>query len=207
MKVCVFGADGRTGLPLVEELISRGHEVHAFVYNEAGGKRVSEEADIFVGDVMNKEDVSAAVSEVDAVVSVLGHIPGGDPLMQTRGMENIISAMKENNISRILSLTGTGVRVSGDKPSLYDRLANFMVKKIDPERVHDGVEHARVLQESGLDWTILRVLKLSNKNSFSEAKLTKHGPAEWFTPRKKVAHILVSLLESGDFVGEMPVSS
>lgn len=209
MKVCVFGADGRTGVPLVEELLSEGHEVRAFVYNQAGADKTPESAAVFVGDVMDIDVVKSAVAGVDAVISVLGHIPKGDPLMQTKGMENIISAMKEQGISRILSLTGTGVRIPGDKPSLYDKFANFVVKRIDPERIADGVEHAKVLQRSGLDWTILRVLKLT-QSSFDINKgfrLTPHGPAEWFTSREKVAHILTWLVDSGEFIKEMPVSS
>ncbi|TKX84333.1 NmrA family protein, partial [Halorubrum sp. SS5] len=35
MRIAVFGASGRTGRPLVEQALDRGHEVVAFVRDPA----------------------------------------------------------------------------------------------------------------------------------------------------------------------------
>jgi hypothetical protein len=128
--------------------------------------------------------------------------------MQTKGIENIIKAMKNSSVTRIISLTGTGVRFEGDKLSLFDRVGNIIIKLIDRERIIDGIKHAEVLKNSELSWTILRVLKLSQKDEWdNKYKLTENGPAENMTSRKKVARILVDLVDSGDYIKKAPVVS
>jgi putative NADH-flavin reductase len=215
MKICVFGADGRTGVEVVIQCLEQKHQVIAFVYNPKAQEYLPKEVDIIIGNVLIRDDVEKAMKGCDAVVSVVGHVKGSDPFMQTKGMRNITKVMKENNISRIISLTGTGVRIVGDTPSLFDRIGNLIIKLIDRERIVDGMQHAQVLKKSGLDWTILRVLKLSN-GDFAENKnpsldtcylLTQHGPAESFTSRKKVAKIMTDLVASDKYIQEMPVSS
>jgi len=204
--ICIFGADGRTGKLVVEEALKRGHRVQGFVYKN--NHNFPKEVLILEGNVIEQNDVLQAVSGCDAIISVLGHIKGSDPLMQTKGIRNIVNAMQKSSITRIISLTGTGVRQPGDKPSLIDRILNLGIRLTDPERIKDGIEHAKILQNSNLDWTILRVLKLGNSNREPKnIHLTPGGPAELLTSRKKAAKILVSLTESNDFNHQMPVSS
>ncbi len=208
MKICVFGADGRTGVEVVNYAVSQGFEVVAFVYSENSNKYFPSGVEIKKGDVMNYADALEAVRGTDAVVSVLGHIKGSLPLMQTIGMKNIVQAMQSLGVKRVLSLTGTGVRVSGDTPSIVDKFLNFFVKLVDPNRVNDGVLHVQVLQDSGLDFTVVRVLKLSKSDKeFKGYELTFGGPAELQTPRKKVAKVLVDLINDKKYIGKMPVIS
>ncbi len=208
MKICIFGADGRTGVEVVKYAKEKSYEVVAFVYSENSNKYLPEGIEIKKGDVMDYTKVVDAIKGSDAVISVLGHIKGSDPLMQTKGMENIVKAMKENGVRRVLSLTGTGARVAGDTPSLIDMLLNFIVKLVDPDRINDGVKHVQVLKSSGLDFTIVRVLKLSKSDeSFNGYKLTDGGPAELQTSRKKVAQVLVDLVSDNTYINKFPVIS
>lgn len=208
MKICVFGADGRTGREVVETAINQGHKVIAFVYSPQIDELFSKVDSVVGGDVMNFEKVQEAISKSDGVISVLGHIKGSDPLMQTKGITNIVNAMKASNLTRIVSLTGTGVRFEGDKISFLDKVGNFIIKLIDRERIIDGIKHADVLKNSGLDWSVLRVLKLSKQDNWDgKYNLTENGPAENLTPRKKVARIMVDLVDSGNYIKKAPVVS
>jgi putative NADH-flavin reductase len=206
MNICIFGADGRTGVETVLCAKAKGYNVTAFVYNDNAKKYLPQDIKIICGNVLNYEDVEKAVVGADAVISVVGHIKNSDPLMQTKGIKNITKAMQEHGIKRILSLTGTGVRIANDKPSLIDYILNIAVKIVDPARVIDGIKHAEVLQNSNLEWTIVRVLKLSKSDkNFNGYELTEHGPAELPTPRKKVARVLVDLIEDRNYINKMPV--
>lgn len=208
MKICIFGADGRTGVEVVKECVKQGYQVIAFVYNDTAKAYLPEGIEIVKGDILNKEEVLNAMRGANAVISVVGHIKNSDPLMQTKGMTNIVEGMKNLDIERIISLTGTGVRIEGDTPSFFDRIGNAIIKIVDRKRIIDGINHAEVLKSSGLDWTILRVLKLTQIGSSNISyTLTPHGPAEAVTSRKKVAKIMVDIVISNQYVGEMPVSS
>lgn len=188
--------------------LSQGFEVVAFIYSDSSRAYLPEGISIQQGDVMNYESVEEAVSGSDAVISVLGHVGGTDPRMQTTGITNIIRAMKKSGIKRVLSLTGTGARVEGDRPSLIDRFLNAVIKVIDPNRIRDGLEHVQVLKESGLDFTIVRVLKLTSSTKESKNyMLTDGGPAELQTSRKKVAKVLVDLINDTKYISKQPIIS
>ena len=208
MKICIFGADGRTGIEIVELAKSKGLEITAFVYSGSSPAFSHKGIKIIQGDVLDYPQVLQACRGVDAVISALGHIKGSDPRMQTKGTSNIVTAMKENNVQRVISLTGTGARCSWDTPSYIDIILNFIVKIVDKDRIEDGIGHVKVLQNSGLDWTIIRVLKLSSgKNRGENYTLTTGGPVELVTSRKKVARIMVDMLKDTKYSGALPVVS
>ena len=125
-KVCVFGADGRTGKILVNKLIKRGdYEVIAAVYGTSKG--LLSGCNVVNCDIRNRDNVKRALKHVDIVISVVGHIKGSDTCFQTEGMKHVVSVMKEMGITRILSLTGTGVRVPGDTPPFLTNFCMFLL--------------------------------------------------------------------------------
>ncbi len=208
MKICIFGADGRTGVEIIKYAKNKGYEIIAFVYNEHSLEFMKHDITIVKGNVLDYTQVREACVGVDVVASALGHIKDSDPRMQTKGMSNIVRAMKENNIQRIVSLTGTGVRMPGDTPSLIDSILNFSIKILDRDRIEDGIAHAEVLQNSGLEWTIVRVLKLTDSQKMSGTYiLTMGGPAELQTSRSKVARVMIDVIEQKKYFGTMPVVS
>lgn len=187
---------------------AHGYEAVACVHRDRAKDFFPIDVPVKKADIVDYDSVCEAIRGVDAVISVLGHIRGSAPRMQTKGMGNVVKAMKETGIRRLLSLTGTGVRVSGDKPSVLDNVLNHIVGRVDPERIHDGVEHINVLRESDLDWTVVRVLKLGNSNKeINQYKLTAGGPAELLTSRKKAARVLVDLVNNREYVGMLPIIS
>ncbi len=208
MKICIFGADGRTGQEVVREALKQKHEVVASIYRSPRKDLFPPSVNIQVGNVIDETYVLNTLIDVDVVISVIGHVKGSDPLMQTKGVRNIITSMNTHNIRRLISLTGTGVRVSGDTPSLLDKVGNIIIKLIDRERIIDGIKHFDVIKKSGLDWTVLRVLKLSQSpKQKQDYHLTDHGPAENMTSRKKVAKILIDLASNNTFIEKAPVVS
>ena len=112
--------------------------------------------------------------------------------------------MKELDIKRLVSLTGTGVRFSADKISLIDRILNLSISIIDPARVKDGKNHVEVLKRSALDWTVIRVLKLQNVPP-KPFELREHGPTKWYVGRQEVAQAVLQVLEQRSFIKQAPI--
>jgi len=202
--VCVFGADGRTGRHVLSELKLKGYSVQAFVYHRTADMVDEKERKYFEGDIMNYSHVQKAVEGSDVVITVVGHGDKTHPYMQTIGTKNIIKAMRSCGIRRVISLTGTGVVEKGDVHTFFDTLSKWAVMMFDKKRVVDGVRHAQVLKDSGLDWTIVRVSKLGGEGDL-KFRLTEHGPAEVVSHRNRVAHVLVSLIDSQYWIGKSPI--
>lgn len=203
MNIAVIAADGRSGRIFTEAALDAGHSIKAGVYR-SNPFDDNPELEVVQCDATKPEDIANVINGQDAVVSLIGHGRKTKPDVQTQAIKLIIETMKKQNVSRLISLTGTGVRLEGDKITYIDRLLNYSIQHIDPSRVKDGIAHAKLLKNSDLDWTLLRVLKLGNgqPSSFS---LKEHGPAKLLTPRTEVALAILETLEGRSFIKKAPV--
>jgi putative NADH-flavin reductase len=170
MKIIIFGATGRTGLPLVIQALAAGHEVTAFVRNPNKIQISHAKLRIVRGDLDDAVGIEAAIAGQDAVLSALGPIPAGRKDVMRVAFTNIIAAMQNTGIKRLISLTGAGVAQPGDEPKLINRFISLMLNLISKDTIIDSSEHARLVRASDLDWTIVRVPMLTD--------VPANGPAE-----------------------------
>jgi putative NADH-flavin reductase len=205
MKVAVIAAHGRTGRLVVAELLRNGHMVRAGVLGDHGFHE-REGLDVRMCEATQYDDVGRLMTGCDAVVSMIGHVRGSRPDVQTQTTMNITRAARRTGLRRVVSLTGTGVQFPGDHVGLVDRAFNLGISFIDPNRVRDGRDHAEVLRSSGLDWTLLRVLKLTNGRPGAFV-LSTNGPAKFLVPRAEVAEAVREVLEAGSFIRQAPILS
>lgn len=205
MKIAVIGANGRSGQAFVAAALQKGHLVRAGIYGE-NPFEPHDNLTVQNCDATKSKDVSSLIKEQEAVVSLVGHAGSLTADVQTTATRKIVDAMHRAGIQRIVSLTGTDVRYPGDHVRLVDRLINAVHGMFDKERVQDGNEHAEILAKSGLDWTIIRVLKLTDGTP-GEFHLAEHGPAKALVPRKEVALAILESLEYRSFVKSAPIVS
>jgi len=203
MRIAVIAANGRSGIAFVTAALEAGHQVWAGTYGDHSFYQ-HPNLTIVPCDASNPEEMYVLVKDKDAVVSLIGHVKDSAPNVQTLAITHAIRAMKIFSVQRIVSLTGTGVRFPGDKISLIDRFVTLGIRIIDYGRVKDGINHAKALQESGLNWTIIRVAKLQNipEHSFG---LSTVGPAKSIVSRKTVAKAILRVLETGEFNQQAPM--
>ncbi len=205
MRIAVIAADGRSGQAFVAAALAAGHHVRAGIRGKNPfwpHPRLS----VIQCDATNQEQVNELLRASDAVVSLIGHVRGSKRDVQTIATRTVLKAMQKRGIRRIVSLTGTGVRIKGDHPGIIDKLANLFIAKVDPNRVGDGIAHASVLQASDVDFTIVRVLKLTGGKQMGYS-LSEHGPAKYLTSRREVAAAIIECLEDNRFVRMYPVVS
>lgn len=203
MKIAVIAANGRSGKAFAEAALRAGHEVQAGIHNNNTLKPALG-LNFLDCDATIELDVIRLIQRQDAVVSFIGHVRDSPPDVQTKATKVIVSAMHRTKKKRFVSLTGTGVRFPKDKVTLLDRLLNFCISIIDPDRVSDGANHARVLMDSDLDWTIIRVLKLRNGKT-KKFTLNPVGPTKLFVSRDEVACAVLEVLERHTFVKNAPI--
>lgn len=204
MRIAVLGANGRSGRVFVDRALQAGHYIRAGYFSGTGKEFDSlGNIEAVKCDGTSLSDVRNLVSGCDVVVSLVGHGPKTPSFMQTETIQNVINAVGDETI--IISLTGTGVRLPGDKPSLIDRFLNFGIAKIDPSRIEDGKKHAEVLMSQAKKWVLIRVLKLTNSDAISYT-LTNAGPAKLLTSRNEVADAILSVINEGR-LNEAPIIS
>ena len=109
MHLTVFGATGRTGRPLVAQALAAGHHVTALVRTPAKLDLAHPNLTVVQGDVTDAEAVARVVDGADAVLSALGPVKGGPASMLTQATRNVIAAMRQHGVQRVVIVSGAGV--------------------------------------------------------------------------------------------------
>lgn len=205
MKIAVIGAGGRSGKIFTERALQAGHTIKAGIHSD---NPFQPQPNLTVQEcnATDLNQVTSLLQDCDAVVSLIGHTEGSAANVHTEAMKAIIGAMQSLGLLRIVSLTGTGVRMPGDKITLADRLSEIGIRIIDNARVIDGKNHANLLMNSGLEWTIVRVSKLQGSH-LGRYRLLDSGPAKTLVSRQEVAQAILTILGNAEFIGRAPMIS
>ncbi len=202
--VAVIAAGGKSGQLVSGALVAHVYNVRAGFHHLPSPGIDPPNLTRFKCDANNKTDVSRLLAGADTVVSLIGHVRGSRPDIQTASTNIMIAVMTEYNITRFISLSGTGIRRPLDRITFIDRMMNASISFIDQARIRDGIDHAEILATSKLDYTLLRVLKLTN-GAAKPYQLRSSGPVQTFTPRASVASAVVEVISNNSFIRQMPM--
>ncbi len=160
MKLCIFGSTGGTGRELIKQALEQGYEVVAFALSPDKLSDITHtDLKVVRGDATAFEDIRAAVYSCDAVLSALGSRFG--KLICAQGTENIIAAMSEKKVKRIIVESAYGV--GEPRGGFYGSMLRYVIRPQvrDKERMEDA------LKRSSLDWTVVRptILTYGRKTS------------------------------------------
>lgn len=174
-KVIIIGATGSLAQYVIAALKSLDEvKLTLFVRNKSRlVKLIGNDSTIIEGDAMNYNDVKKAVAGNDIVYVNLA----GDLEAMTK---NIVKAMQETSVKRIIAISSIGIYNTPLKPVLvpYRKMAD-------------------VIEASGLDYTLLRPDWFTNTNEVDYA-LTKKGQPEAGTAisRKSIAAFVAELVRN-----------
>ncbi|WP_276259994.1 NAD(P)-dependent oxidoreductase [Haloglomus litoreum] len=208
MRITVFGASGRTGVPLVRQALDRGHEVVAFVRSPDGFPVAGEGLTVVEGDAYTGDGVTEAVSprgqSVDAVVSVLGQTGDGPDDLLTVAGDRITQAMAEAGVERFVTLVGAGVREPGESPSLQDRVMGGLLKLLVREVLADAETHVEHVRATDLDWTVVRAPRLVDGEGEGDYRAGDIDLGFESVARADVARLILDCLEGDLYRRELP---
>jgi len=154
MKLIIFGATGKIGRHLVEQALELGHDVTAFARTPEKLSGPRENLHVVKGDVLDPVSVRNAIEGQDGVVCALGM-----PLMNTdglraKGTKNIIHAMEETGVRRLVCLSGLG---AGDSWNLLPFHYRYLIFPLVMRRLYaDHERQESYVKNSPLDWVIVR---------------------------------------------------
>jgi uncharacterized protein YbjT (DUF2867 family) len=173
-KVIIIGASGSLAQYVIEALKQLLNvEITLFVRNKNRiSKSIAEGCTVFEGDAMNYNSIKNAITGHQIVYE---NLAGNLEAMTT----NIVKAMDETGIKRIIAISSIGIYTNPLKSVLipYRKLAD-------------------IIEASKLDYTILRPDWFTNVNEVDYA-LTQKGEPEKGTAisRKSIAAFISTLIE------------
>lgn len=208
MKLAIFGATGGTGRHLVEQALEQGHAVTAFVRDRDKAVWQNDRLTLVQGDVRVEGAVQEAVEGADAVISALGPSSNADERPITQGTRNIIAAMKQHGVSRLVASCGAGVEFPQDEPKLFNKVMGFLVRTVSKNVYEDMYSTAQVIRTSDVDWTIVRVPMLVDGEPQGSLKVGYVGKGTGARiTRADMAAFMLEQVDSDEYTHDAPVIS
>ncbi|WP_162342547.1 NAD(P)-dependent oxidoreductase [Cyclobacterium salsum] len=205
-RIALFGGSGQTGRQFLDRALENGYLVKALVRNREKLPITHPYLEIVQGDVLHAGEVKANLEGTDLVVSLFGHVKGSPDWLQTEGTRNIVSAMKELGIERIISLSGGGLPFpEKDRPKMADKFIRTIMKLAVPRVLNDAIRHQQVLAESGLQWVIVRGPRLTNTPPKGNYRVGVNASTN--ISRADLADFILSQVEDQTFIHQMPFVS
>jgi putative NADH-flavin reductase len=215
MRLTVFAATGGIGRRLLEQAVAAGHQVTAVVRNP-GKLSVSGDVRVVAADLADADPavLEAAVDGADAVLSGLGPRSNAEAGIASRGTRAIVQAMQATGVRRVVVVSaapiGTVPSPGRPKPPRHDpgdgflmrHLLNPLAKAMFREHYADLALMEDVLRDSGLDWTVIRPPRLTDKPLTGRYR-TAYGRnlrRGVFVSRADVAQLMLRVLDQPETV-------
>jgi nucleoside-diphosphate-sugar epimerase len=194
-SVIIFGATGKTGSLISEELVAKHIKTSVFVREKSAHKISNSLMEIKYGDVLNQDDVDAAFKdgEYTYVVIALGTRELKNVNIRSKGTKHIIEAMvKYNCKANIHVISALGIGNSWRQLKWHSKLiSNILIKRT----MNDHTEQEKHIMNSPFHYHILRPVALSEGQAIGEVHVQNDGFLPSNTIRRAdVANYLVKSL-------------
>lgn len=202
MKLGVFGSTGLAGAALTRLALDEGHHVRALVRGPDGAVPG---VDVIRGNALDPSAVARTVSGADAVISTLGGFRGPESI--AAGTRNIMTAMREMNVRRLVILQGFHIHFPGDPWGPGRRIVEtYLALRCRPLLPH-GAELGELLRATDdLAWTLVRIPQIVGGEASGRARTGSFALGPWSSVRVgDIATHLLTLAQTESAMHEAPM--
>jgi len=160
VPVLIFGASGRTGRHLIEQALSAGHTVTAFVRERRALSARHPKLHIIEGDVLNPDAVDAAMLGQRAVLSALGFSGRKGTEALLKATENIVAAMQKYRVYRLICVAPPPLKEGWARRGLLGKLLSPFLQKTPGPAWERQLDSIRGLP---LEWVLVRPTRLTDE--------------------------------------------
>ena len=205
-RICIFGASGATGQALSQQAVERGFDVVAFVRSEPAQLLSLQGIAVMKGSLTNPSDVERAITGCEAVICAFGPRPGSSDAFCAEATRNIVTAMKARDVQRLVCITGAMI---GAYPHLswFMRSMKSTYQKKQPDMAIDRIEQERLVETSGLAWTLVKPPRLSDgeaRRQYRSGENLKVGAMSSIN-RLDLSRFILDQLDAKEYVGKRVV--
>jgi putative NADH-flavin reductase len=208
MKLSLFGATGPTGKYIIEEALKQGCHVSVYTRDARKLEAFAGRVEIVVGDLRDREAIAKCVQGADAVISALGpnslKVQGDRPIMH--GLSNIIDAMKQSRVRRLIQISTAAYRDPKDRFALKAHAVALLFRLIARKAYEDIKATGALIAKSDLDWTLVRIPYLKDGPAEGELDVGWYGKTKlaMSLSRGNLAKFLVNQVTDRKFLRAAP---
>jgi putative NADH-flavin reductase len=203
MKLVVLGATGGTGLEIIRRAIDHGHTVTAFARAPEKLNAFRDRIRVQQGDLLSAAQLARVIQGHDAVLSGFGArapVSKADADILERFALELTGAMRQAGVRRVVAESVAFLFKDSIIPPAY-----VFGRLFFPGIVADASAMEEVFEQSGLEWTIARPPRLTDKPYTGKYRVREgHLPIFGFTvSRADVADFMIHAVENRESIGKI----
>jgi putative NADH-flavin reductase len=207
MRVLIIGASKGIGLETTRQALDAGHDVRALARSATAIAISNPSLEKMRGNALKTEDVEAALVGMGVVIQTLG-VGLGELFRPVHLFSDatrvLISAMKRQDIKRLICVTGFG---AGDSRASISCLQRLPFQIVFGRAYDDKSLQEQLIKESELDWTIARPGVLTSGPRTGQYQILSEA-SQWrngIISRADVAEFLVRQIGDQTYIHKAPV--
>ena len=205
-NILLLGGTGKLGQVLTKTLLEKNYRVRLMVRNPQKINFKNSNLDVLIGNVVDKNDLEKSLNDIDVVITVLGHGFRSKYPIQKSALSILIPLMEKNKIVRFITVTGSGLITPEDKKSFLRNIEQKLFSSIDPYRMLDARDQQNLLENSTLDWTVIRTPIHSNSDDITINSRGYKKPYLWNkVSREAISNFIIECIEKDLWVKKSPV--
>lgn len=202
MKLVVLGSTGGVGHEIVKQAIERDHSVTAFVRDPARLKELGHGLTVIRGDLLSCSELQSVIEGHDAVLSGFGPrlpLAKADADLLFRFAVALTGAMRHTTTRRVVVVSTAFLFKDAILPPAY-----LLGRLFFPDTVADATKMEDTFRKSGLDWTIVRPPRLTDRPRTRKYRVREgHLPGFGFTlSRADTTDFMIRCVEDRAFIGK-----
>lgn len=206
MKILIIGASQGIGRQLLDQALAARHAVTAMARHIEKIPQPREGLRVVKGDILDAAAVRQALAGQEAVCLTIGVPVTLKPVtVFSRGTQNVLAAMAEAGVRRLIVVTGIGAGDSqGHGGFLYDRLFKPLLLKT---LYADKDRQEALIRAADADWTIVRPGFLTNGPLTGKYRVLTDltGVTAGRISRADVAHFIMRELAENRYLRQTPL--
>ncbi|MEV7802402.1 NAD(P)-binding oxidoreductase [Microbispora sp. NPDC088329] len=194
MNLTLVGSTGRTGRHVLAGALRRGHRVTAFTRDAAALE--ARPHVVVEGDGRDPEKMRTAVAGADAVISIINGGDSRDPHRAAQATRTIMRAMTETGVRRLIVTTPYPIVARRPFPLMW------LLRRLLAVPYADARDLEQAVRASDLDWTIVRLTRLTDRPAAGAVVIHRELPAKpRALTRADVANTLLDIAQEGHLSG------
>jgi putative NADH-flavin reductase len=211
MKITVFGAASGIGQHVVKHALNKGYQVTAVISEHHKPPSAHPKLLVLKGAVTQSGFAEKAIKGSDAVINATG--VGRDikakNMKALTGTKNIITAMETLGVKRYITWSAPQVPFTTDKGliSILGGVMRGLMRIMYKEGHEQMLGIVKAVKESQLDWTIVRIVKLTDGPLTNRVAVMYNGDKMTFRISKEdAAAFMVDQVDSRRYSHAMPIA-
>jgi putative NADH-flavin reductase len=210
MKLALLGSTGFVGAVLLNKALAQGHQLKVLARSPEKLGGAKDKVDIARGDMFDPAALESLVQGVDAVISVAGPPMNGkfDVEKHARATQDLVYAMKNANVNRLITITGAAAEVPGQKLGFKQSLLRFVLGTfVRPDVIKVKDMELKTIAASGLNWTVIRPPLIGSGNATGSVAASEADMTGMKIDVEDIADFILSLLKTNEWDCKAPIVS